>query len=112
MKISRSLTGIAIISMLAVGLIWAQQQRNDWIIGQERAAKKQIDAIATEDRMQLPAAHPDWQKARADASRLLALTQQIHDQIQAGPERVSNALVKELKEIQKLSKELHKDLLL
>ncbi len=50
---------------------------------------------------------PDWQKARADADRLLSLAQLIHQQVHAGPDQLPAGLAGELKEIQKLSKGIH-----
>ncbi len=111
MRLERFVAGVPLLLILTAALAWSQQQ-GDWIIGQERAAKRQIDAIGAQDRIQPTALRPDWQKARADADRLLALAQNIQAQLRAGAETVPADLAKELKEVQKLSKELHKDLLL
>ncbi len=111
MKLYRELPGFVILLLLAVGHTWPQQSK-DWIIGQERSARKQIDAITGQDRLQLPTMRPDWEKARAEANQLLTLTQQIHNEVQAGSGKVPASLAKELQDVQRLAKQLRKHLLL
>lgn len=52
----------------------------------------------------------DWAKGLSHAERLLTLSQQVHAQIQAGPGQVPANLNAELKEIQKLTKQLRREL--
>jgi hypothetical protein len=52
----------------------------------------------------------DWAKGLSHAERLLALSQQVHSQIQAGPKQIPANLNAELKEIRKLAKQLRGEL--
>ena len=96
-----------VISLAALAL---QAQRPATAPSRERARQvnKSFEKAMEQDRMQ-PAAPqtPDWQKAQADADRLLFLAQLIHQQVHAGPGQIPAGLVGELKEIQKLSKGIH-----
>ncbi len=111
MKLYRDFAAVVALLLAAAGSAWPQQSR-DWIIGQDRAAKKQIEAIAAQDRAQPATLGPDWEKARAESAQLLTVAKEIHDQVQAGPEQVPAPLAKKLKEVQRLVKQLQKDLLL
>ncbi len=55
---------------------------------------------------------PDWQKALTDATRLHSLAQQIHEQLEAGPHQIPAGLNKDLKEVEKLAKQVRQELLL
>src|SRR5712691_11552557 len=96
-----------VISLAALAL---QAQRPATTPSRERARQvnKSFEKAMEQDRMQPPAPQtPDWQKAQADADRLLFLAQLIHQQVHAGPGQIPAGLAGELKEIQKLSKGIH-----
>lgn len=63
-----------------------------------------------EDRPQPHTSQPDWEKARDDAAQLLALAQQIHGQLQAGPHQIPARLTGELNEVGKLLRRLRREL--
>jgi len=52
----------------------------------------------------------DWAKGLSHAERLMTLSQQVHAQIQAGPKKIPANLKVELKEIEKLTKQVRSDL--
>lgn len=52
----------------------------------------------------------EWAKGLSHAEKLLALSQQVHTQLEAGPGQVPANLNAELKEIQKLTKQLQREL--
>lgn len=77
-----------------------------------RRPQQRLDKITSQDRMRALAPRADWEKAQADAGKLLALAQQIDGQLQGKRGQISAALPAELKEVQKLAKRLRRELLL
>jgi hypothetical protein len=71
-----------------------------------------LEKLTPPDRARTLAPRADWQKAQADASKLLALARQIDGQLQGKRGQISAALPAELKEVQKLAKLLRRELLL
>ena len=90
-----------------------QAQRPTTTPSRERAREvnKGFEKAMEQDRVQPPVPQaPDWEKARADASRLLSLAQLIHQQVQASPDQLPAGLAGELKEVQKLARRLREEL--
>jgi len=77
-----------------------------------REMQQQMDKAMKESQAKPAAPRPDWQKARADADRLLDLSQRIRSQVQAGPDQVPSDLATELKEVRKLADRIRRELLL
>jgi hypothetical protein len=113
------MTYIRLISLLLAGILCLAaapktQERSDPIPpGRVLAdeAMRRFDKDLHQDRPQPAAPQPDWEKARADAARLLTLAQEINAHLQAGPQQISARLAGELKEADKLIKRLRREML-
>ena len=99
------------LSILAVAMALLAQ-RPSTIPGAEqgRQTMKRAGQSVDQDRLAPAQPTPDWEKARADAARLLALAQKIHEEVEAARGRLPATLPGELKETEKLAKRIRTDL--
>jgi hypothetical protein len=110
---------IRVLSLVLAGILWLAavpktQERPEPIPpGQVQAndATRRFEKDMHRDRPQPAVPQPAWEKARADAARLLTLAQEIQGQLQAGPQQVPAHLAGDLKEVDKLVKRLRRELL-
>jgi hypothetical protein len=108
-----------LIPLLLATALWVAavpktQERPDTIPpGRTQASEsaRRFEKSLHQDRPRPAVPQADWEKARADAARLLTLAQEINGQLQAGPQQIPAPLTGELKEAEKLVKRLRRELL-
>ncbi len=76
-----------------------------------RRARQRAEQDLAEDNARPTPRRPDWKKARSDADRLLALAQQVHEQVQTNSEQLPATLPGKLAQIEGLAKRIKKELL-
>lgn len=107
-------SGLLLVAVLGLVAAWGIQQRTEESIPpgivHAREVRRRTDKILSQDRVAPRSARPDWEKAQADADRLLVLAKQIHGQLLGGPEHIPADLPRQLKEVEKLSRRLRREL--
>ncbi len=113
------MTSQRLIPLILATTLWAtavpkSQERPDPIPPgriQADQSVRRAEKSLNQDRAKPAVPQPDWEKACLDAARLLSLAQEIHRQLQAGPQQIPAPLTGELKESERIIKRLRRELL-